>query len=109
MRQKLILGLYRKVQFKLKAELHKHLEVTESGGIIKSLPFAITTDIWSSQARDSYMSLTVHFVTRSFERKMLVLRSLPYNVKLKHTHDSIKENILNVLKDWGLGEPYMLF
>ena len=82
--------------------MKKQLEVTETEGIIKSLPFSITTDIWSSQGKDSYMSVTLHFVTRLFERKMLVLRALLYNVS--HTADSIKEHVLMVIKDWGLGE-----
>ena len=102
LRQNLLPKLYKKVQFKLLSELNKQLEVTETEGTVKSLPFSITTDIWSSQARDSYMSVTLHFVTRLFKRKMLVLRALPYNVS--HTGDSIKENVLKVLKDWGLGE-----
>lgn len=102
LRQNLLPKLYKKVQFKLLSELKKQLEVSETEGTVKSLPFSITTDIWSSQGRDSYMSVTLHFVTRSFERKMLVLRALPYNVS--HTADSIKENVLKVLKDWSLGE-----
>ena len=30
---------------------------------------SVTTDIWTSCAQDSYMSLTAHFIDKEFERK----------------------------------------
>ena len=29
----------------------------------------VTTDCWTSEAKDSYMSLTTHFINEDFERK----------------------------------------
>lgn len=92
--------LYKRLQYKIQTELHLQLEVGTNG---PELPFCNTTDIWSSQARDSYMSVTVHYVTRSLKRKMLVLRAIPHNEK--HSHESIRQNIFGILEDWGIGIP----
>ena len=100
LRQTKIPNLYFKLQYKIKIELHGELEVKDNG---THLPFCPTTDIWSSKARDSFMSVTLHYVTRDFERKMAVIRAIPYNEK--RTHDSIRDSIFSILDDWGLGRP----
>ena len=43
-------------------------------------PYCLTTDIWSSAALESYLSVTMHFITQDFQRKMVVLRAFPYDV-----------------------------
>ena len=60
----------------------------------------MTCDVWSSLALDSYLGLTVHFITEDFVRKMLVLRCLPYNES--HTGESIKGRVVFVLGKVGL-------
>lgn len=35
--------------------------------------FTGTTDMWSSQSRQSYISLTIHFIDSQWKRKMAVL------------------------------------
>ena len=67
------------------------------------LQYAITTDIWSSQTQDSFMSVTLHYINKDLKRKIVVLRIMPYNTQ--HTADSIKKNISNILKDWELPAP----
>ena len=70
MRTSMIPKLYKEVQFTL-------LEVLKE--VLGDSYFSVTCDIWSSLALDSYLGLTVHFITIGLERKHLVLRCLPYN------------------------------
>lgn len=64
--------------------------------------FSITCDIWSSLALDSYLGVTVHYISEDFYRKVVMVRCLPYNAK--HTGDSIKERIRYILEKWQLPE-----
>ena len=61
--------------------------------------YAITTDIWSSRALDSYLSTTLHFAD-GFDRKLAILRCFPYNSK--HSGESIKAQIKMIIADWNL-------
>ena len=83
--------LYREVQ----KELFGSLSMT-----LKDGHYSVTCDVWSSLALDSYLGLTIHFISEDFERKMIVLRCLPYNAS--HTGESIKGGVLFVLEKWGL-------
>lgn len=94
-RQNMIPSLYLKLQYKIKNLISKHIE--------EAVDYCITTDIWSSAANDSYISVTMHFITKDYQRKMAVLRALPYNES--HTSESIRAKILQVVADWGLPKP----
>lgn len=83
--------LYREVQ----KELFESLSLA-----LKDGQYSVTCDVWSSLALDSYLGLTVHFITEDFVRKLLVLRCLPYNES--HTGESIKGRVVFVLEQWGL-------
>lgn len=83
--------LYRETQAALKTALLENL---------KDNYFSITSDIWSSLALDSYLGVTVHFITDEFERKFIVVRCLPYNAR--HSGESIKTRVTFVLGTWGL-------
>ena len=83
--------LYREVQ----KELFESLSIA-----LKKGHYSVTCDVWSSLGLDSYLGLTVHFITEDFVSKMLVLRCLPYNES--HTGESIKGRVVFVLEKWGL-------
>ena len=70
LRTSMIPKLYKEVQFTL-------LEILRE--ILGDSYFAVTCDIWSSLALDSYLGVTVHFITTEFDRKHLVIRCLHYN------------------------------
>lgn len=73
-----------------------------STAITAGIYFCITCDIWSSLALDSYLGVTVHFISEDFYRKLVVIRCVPYNAS--HTGESIKTRIRYVLHKWGLPE-----
>ena len=69
-RTKLFPDLYLRVQYKLKTFIEDNL---------KGADYSLSCDVWSSKALDSYLGVIIHFVTKDFERKVVVLRCLPYN------------------------------
>ena len=70
LRTSVLPSLYNKVQYAVRCKLRE---------LMKDTYFSITCDVWSSVALDSYFGVTLHFITKDFERKMVVLRCLPYN------------------------------
>ncbi len=59
-----------------------------------------TTDIWSSPAHDSLLSLTAHFITHEFERKSVCLQAVKFNES--HTGSNIASVINSCLQSWKL-------
>ena len=70
--------------------------------------FSFTTDIWSSRANDSYISLTCHFVDANFVRNNLMLNVSLFNTD--HTADNIAAKIQEMIQLWGLSDDdfYMI-
>ena len=65
--------------------------------------FSFTTDIWSSRANDSYISLTCHFVdSEKFERQNLMLNVSLFNEN--HNADNIAAKVQQMIQVWGLSE-----
>lgn len=62
--------------------------------------FGVTTDLWSSVAQDSYLSLTAHFISPDFEYKQACLRAVPFNGS--HTCPEIAAVISNCLQAWEI-------
>nr|XP_054602554.1 zinc finger BED domain-containing protein 4-like [Nothobranchius furzeri] len=88
-RTKLMGETYQKVVNKVKQLLH-----ADNSG-----PLAFTTDCWSG-AGEALVSLTAHFIDKSWQRIQLVL-----NVKTmfgSHTGEYIRETFLNLLKEWDI-------
>ena len=50
---------------------------------------SITTDLWTSPSKDSFISLTIHLVNADFRWKMIVLRCIRYNTA--HTAQEISK------------------
>ena len=61
---------------------------------------ALTTDGWTSHTVDSYISLTVHYISKNFELKHYMLHLIYVAEKRTSTH--IKNNLLNCLSEWNL-------
>lgn len=40
---------------------------------------AATTDFWTSASIHSFMSFAIHFITKNWERKIIVLRCMPFD------------------------------
>ena len=62
--------------------------------------FAITTDIWPSRARHSYIEMTVHCVSEAFELQshMLGMSEFPES----HTAENVVETLQHILQEWKL-------
>ena len=61
---------------------------------------ALTSDIWTSRTTQSYLTLTCHFLTSSWELKTLVLGTFELNND--HTADNIAEALQRVAGSWGI-------
>jgi hypothetical protein len=73
--EKLIPEMYEKVCGRVKILVSKAAHVS------------ITTDVWSSVAQDSYISLTAHYITPDFEHQQVCLHAAPFNDR--HTGEHI--------------------
>ena len=68
----------------------------------------MTTDTWSSLAKQSYISLTVHFITHdTFELKSYLLetRYMPKS----HTSEHLIEIINEMIEEWGISDKHITF
>ena len=86
----LIPEMYRKVKEKVTDLVKKHSHVS------------ITTDLWSSMAQDSCLSLTGHFINSNIERQQPCLHAVPFHDS--HTGERIASMITNCLQAWGIAE-----
>ncbi|CAG8698969.1 10391_t:CDS:2, partial [Gigaspora rosea] len=61
---------------------------------------ALTLDIWSSKAHDSYLGITCHWLTEDFQIQKILLKliELPY----PHGHVEIYNTVQEVIEDWKL-------
>ena len=51
--------------------------------------FSITTDLWSSRAKQSYIAVTIHYLTASFEMKSHLIETKEFAEA--HTGEMISE------------------
>lgn len=89
----LVPRLYDDTRARVKAELRKAFEDGTS-------TLAFTSDIWSSRANESFISLTCHFVTVRFEMKKFTLnmRHLPES----HTALNIAAALEQLCAEWEI-------
>ncbi|XP_050322582.1 E3 SUMO-protein ligase ZBED1-like [Bactrocera neohumeralis] len=78
----------------LKETLKAELQIVES--------VALTTDGWSSRANESYLTVTCHFVTESFELASKILSTNQLITPTNHSAVNIADTINNVVTEWGL-------
>ena len=68
---------------------------------LSSIPrVALTSDISISTTTQSYLTLTCHFITTSWEMKSLVLET--FDFCNDHTADNIAEALQRVAGSWGI-------
>ncbi|QQP39025.1 Zinc finger BED domaincontaining protein 1like, partial [Caligus rogercresseyi] len=90
--------------FSQKAVPEKYLEMKDS--ITRELKdvdhFSVTTDMWSSVNMMPYMSVTVHYLSPSWELKSRCLETsfMPES----HTGDNLAEALQTSLQEWSLDE-----
>ena len=70
-------------------------------GFLKKQDFlSCTTDLWSSVAQDSMLSLTAHCICLDFSRKSFVLQSTEFNDC--HTGENTGNFIASCLQSWKI-------
>ena len=60
--------------------------------------FSATTDLWTSAARESYMTFTVHFIDQNWHLQSFCLDTVP--LFADHTRQNIADAILDILDKW---------
>lgn len=76
-------------------------------GIDASNHVSVTTDIWSSQNTESYMTLTAHYFDSNFELKSAVL-----DTKLlteSHTAQYLNSVLKDITQEWGISNKIVCF
>ncbi|XP_064468535.1 E3 SUMO-protein ligase ZBED1-like [Ornithodoros turicata] len=89
----LIPRLYHETRSKVQAELDAAL-----GDGVESMSF--TSDMWTSQANDSYISLTCHFTDANFTVKRYSLDTSLFSGR--HTAAQIAEVLDNLVQSWNI-------
>jgi hypothetical protein len=70
-------------------------------GVLKSVSsIALTSDIWSSKAKEDYISVVAHFVNSDWclEKRLLGLRP----IEVAHTEYNIAKRVEIVANDYGI-------
>ena len=76
----------------------KLLEVMAS----PELYVAVTSDLWTSRAIESYITVTAHFINSEWklENKVLQTKEMPE----RHTGENIAETLRSAIKEWKIDE-----
>ena len=62
--------------------------------------FSATTDLWTSCAKDPFLSYTVHYITPEWQLRSACLCT--HYIVEDHTGENLKESLLEILDEWGL-------
>lgn len=65
-----------------------------------SANIALTADYWSSRRNDSYLGITAHTLTHSWEIKCMAL-GITHSLE-SHTAENIKEQVKKLLSEWDI-------
>ena len=81
--------------------LYSHVRDNVVAPMLKQAKFyAATTDMWTSGSNDSYITVTVHFISNNWDLQSFCLDTVP--VFTDHTGQNIADAITNILDNWGL-------
>ena len=61
---------------------------------------ALTNDLWTSRTTESYITITCHFLSATWQLRSLVLETLKFN--LSHTAEHIADALLEVAETWDV-------
>ena len=83
---------------------------TTRAGEIKREPLqishvALTSDLWTSRTTESYLIITCHFVTSTWELKSLVLET--FGFKKDHTTENIPALFQKIAEEWGISRKFV--
>ena len=68
--------------------------------------YSATTDMWTSAANDSYMTVTIHFITSDWELKSFCLETMP--LFKDHTGQNIADAMVDILDSWDLNRDNLV-
>ena len=84
--------------------LQPDMYTTRAGEIKRELlqisHVALTSDLWTSRTTESYLTITCHFVTSTWELTSLVLET--FGFKKDHTAENIAASFQKVAEEWGI-------
>ena len=69
----------------------------------KSDQVALTTDCWTSNATQSYMTVTAHYITSNWELRNLVLQTR--ELECSHTADNLADALVKCVEEWQIIPP----
>ena len=85
--------------YKLPSDLYSKTRASVESQISKTEYFAATTDIWSSNTMEPYLSYTLHYVSRLADKNYcLEMLYLPQD----HTGINIADALETILESWNL-------
>ena len=61
---------------------------------------ALTSDLWTSRTTESYITITCHFLSATWQLRSLVLETLKFD--LNHTAEHIADALLKVAENWDI-------
>ena len=64
---------------KLIPEMYEKVCLNVKEGVSATSHVSITTDVWSSVAQDSYISLTCHYISENFSQQQICPHAAPFN------------------------------
>lgn len=67
---------------------------------------SLTTDIWSSDSLDSYLSFTAHWINTDWECKECCLHAQPFNER--HTGENIVATFTTCMDEWKISQKLHL-
>ena len=67
---------------------------------------ALTSDLWTSRTTESYLTITCHFVTSTWELKSLVLET--FGFKKDHTTENIAVSFQKMAQEWGISQKVVV-
>ena len=85
-------------------QLYSATKQVIEGKLRQATSVSITLDFWTSHANDSYLEVTVHFVSPAWILESYVLQTR--EVREQHTADNIAECIQHIVVEWNLSTMF---
>ncbi|GFR88462.1 zinc finger BED domain-containing protein 4 [Elysia marginata] len=63
---------------------------------------SIATDCWKSRAAESFITVTVHFITKDWQLQSRVLSTMA--LQAPHTADNLSSTLRDVFAEWGISD-----
>lgn len=66
----------------------------------------LTTDCWTSQNSENYLTVTAHYIDSNFELKSLLLECSRFDES--HTSVNLAEELRRIITEWNIGKKILL-